>query len=872
MAEPKDSRSGCLEQLRQKRREMIAKKDWATALEILNQIVVIEPTSDNFNQRGMLLFQMKRYPEALASFENARTLTPDSPQTLDGIAKTQAALKNASGSFSYSKCLTETTANDGELLEATKVRQEIRTSHLPGSGKKRKPGEESDVPTVLLLPKDDEDARPETTTVMETGEQTATLHDVPPPENIPHHVGRYPIRKQLGKGGMGKVFQAYDPELKRDVALKTMLAFEDEQMLKRFIQEAEMMAKLSHPYIVKVYDIGNTDGIPYFAMEFVEGRTLAQCLQQEKIPVRRVAEMMRKVAEAIHYAHRHGILHRDMKPSNIMVDNQGEPKVMDFGLAMNASSDSKLSQSGVAIGTPAYMPPEQALGKRRALDERSDVYSLGAVLYESLTGVAPFHGTTSQIILKQVIERDPVPPSQIAPRVPKELENICLTAMAKDKQHRYSSAQEFAEDLERFLSHERVLASAPSRFYKFSKWFHQNRLLGGVTVSLGLLFIVVSFLFYHKIQVKEREINDAKVKAQEAEAKSKEVEHKAIQAAEEYRMLQAAEERKARRAQEERAKASEELQRAKEELAGKIPSRLSGKLSPAEKVYMQGLKYCKMGRLVEAEAAMQKVIELSPKFVPALNDLGVIYYRKGRVAEAINSWEKALALNPKSPTTYMNLGSAYFHEGRDAEAIATLRKALELDPKSSRVRVCLGNLYKQQKKLTEAREEYTAAIRLNPENYDGYNGLGAISMLQGNLDEAVKSFCQAIKIYPDGEEAHNNLGCVYLEQGKITEAAAKFETALQLRPNYAVAHKNLADTYAQLGKVAEAVKQCCQAIDLKPNFAEAHFSLGKCYTKQGEFAKAISAWKTYLELAPTAPNAGEVERDIQQLLKKTMPK
>lgn len=319
---------------------------------------------------------------------------------------------------------------------------------------------------------------------------------------------RFQIKKELGRGGMGVVYLVYDPVLKRDVALKTVLS-QDSEGVRRFLHEAKTMAKLNHPNIVKIYDIGQDGETPYFTMEFIEGKNLAELVQKEKIASRRAVELVRKVAQAIDYAHKEGILHRDLKPANIILNKQGDPIVMDFGLAKDISGNSRLSKSGVVIGTPAYMPPEQAQGKRKEIDQRSDVYSLGAVLYELLTGRPPFLGTTYTVLM-QVIDKTPIAPRAISPIISQDIENICLKAMAKEKERRYRTALELVLDLERFLHGEAVMAMPKSWKYQTSKWLEKNRLLVAAA-SVCLLVLIFSGIFsYWQIRKESREAEVAR--------------------------------------------------------------------------------------------------------------------------------------------------------------------------------------------------------------------------------------------------------------------------------------------------------------------------------------------------------------------------
>ncbi|HEV3118281.1 MAG TPA: serine/threonine-protein kinase, partial [Gemmataceae bacterium] len=271
---------------------------------------------------------------------------------------------------------------------------------------------------------------------------------------LPEQFGRYRMLKTLGEGGMGSVYLAHDTQLDRQVALKVphFRPEDGRSALERFKREARAAAALIHPNICPVYDVGETNGMPYLTMGFIEGRTLAELLRNGKtFTQRQIAFAVRKVALALQEAHQRGIVHRDLKPSNIMINQRGEPVVMDFGLAQQtAAGDVRLTQSGLALGTPAYMSPEQANGDLKAMGPGCDVYSLGVILYELLTRQVPFAGT-AMTILMQIACDEPVPPSERRPGIDPRLEAICLKAMAKKPEERFASMSAMAVALADYI-------------------------------------------------------------------------------------------------------------------------------------------------------------------------------------------------------------------------------------------------------------------------------------------------------------------------------------------------------------------------------------------------------------------------------------
>ncbi len=282
-------------------------------------------------------------------------------------------------------------------------------------------------------------------------------------EPLPTQIfGDYELLVEVARGGMGVVYRARQVTLGRVVALKMILGgrLADDDDVLRFRTEAQAAARLQHPNIVTVHDVGEVDGHHYFTMEFIEGTSLAQRLAQSgPLPSKVAARYVRDVARAVHHAHRHGILHRDLKPSNIMVNADDEPHVTDFGLAKRlGAGDSGQTRTGAVLGTPSYMSPEQASGKSRELGPACDVYGLGAVLYELLTGEPPFRAESPMETLMLVLHNEPTPPTQLKPDIDPDLETICLKCLQKDAALRNGSAEELADDLNRYLTGEPISA------------------------------------------------------------------------------------------------------------------------------------------------------------------------------------------------------------------------------------------------------------------------------------------------------------------------------------------------------------------------------------------------------------------------------
>ena len=288
--------------------------------------------------------------------------------------------------------------------------------------------------------------------------------------------GDYELLREVGRGGQGVVYRAHQKSLNRTVALKVigLGPWAAQAHLKRFRREAEAAANLDHPFIVPIHEVGERDGCCYFSMNFIEGGQLDEVVRGAPMSIRQAAELIAKVARTVQYAHEHGILHRDIKPGNILLDTKGEPHLTDFGLARLVEAESTVTRTLDVMGTPSYMAPEQAAGNNASVSKATDVYGLGAVLYQLLTGHLPFAGGTTYETIKLVLDTEVRQPRLWNRKIDRDLSAICLKCLEKDPKRRYSSALALAEDLEHWLKHEPIRAKRSGFFSHVRKWVRRN--------------------------------------------------------------------------------------------------------------------------------------------------------------------------------------------------------------------------------------------------------------------------------------------------------------------------------------------------------------------------------------------------------------
>jgi tetratricopeptide (TPR) repeat protein len=329
----------------------------------------------------------------------------------------------------------------------------------------------------------------------------------PEPVPLPRIPG-YEILGQLGQGGMGVVYKAYQLSLKRTVALKMLLAgsHATPALLARFRAEAEAVARLQHPHIVQIYEVGEAEGRPYFALEYIDGGSLAQRLRGMPQPPRQAAVWVRTLAQAIHFAHERGIIHRDLKPANVLRSADETLKVTDFGLAKQLSGPADKTRTGEVFGTPSYMSPEQAGGVTKKIGPAIDVYALGAILYELLTGRPPFLNESPFETVRQVLTEEPVRPRRLEPKVPADLETVCLQCLHKEPRKRYATAAALADDLDRFLTGQPILARPAGAMERLLKWSRRRPALAAlVVVSAAALLLSVAGIIRLQMEVREKD-------------------------------------------------------------------------------------------------------------------------------------------------------------------------------------------------------------------------------------------------------------------------------------------------------------------------------------------------------------------------------
>ena len=578
-------------------------------------------------------------------------------------------------------------------------------------------------------------------------------------------VAGYEVIAELGRGGMGIVFKARQAALKREVALKVIRSADSASRdeLRRFRHEAEAVARLDHPNIVPIFEVGRSLGHDFFSMKLIPGQSLDKTLGDRDGDPRAVAALVRVVAEAVHHAHMRGILHRDLKPANILIDEGGHPHVTDFGLAHRLDGDGGLTRPGVLVGTPAYMSPEQASGLKESLTTASDVYGLGAVLYALLTGRAPLTGSSLHETLDLVRSVPPEPPSRRNPRVPRDLDVICLKCLEKDPERRYPDARGLAEDLDRWLSGRPIAARPVNAVTRARLWCRRHPLPAALATSLAAS-IIVGFAL---VSWKWREADFKERKASKVVAYLSD--HVLRQASTEFTPRSS------------NPSLREVLDRTSARVGGDFQDEPEVEAAIREAL---GSSYASLGEAGRAEPHLREALRLNasllgsdhPTTLRVGNELAAMLDSAGRPAEAESLLRETLergrrALGDAAPATLdaaERLGSLLRRLGRPDEAgpllrttLATRRRVLPTDdPKTLRSVREVGLLAADRGDFAEAEaraDEYEHGIRRafgpkHPDNVAALSYRGLVRLRGGRPAEAEPFYRRA------AEEARRILG------------------------------------------------------------------------------------------------------------------
>jgi TolB-like protein/cytochrome c-type biogenesis protein CcmH/NrfG len=673
-------------------------------------------------------------------------------------------------------------------------------------------------------------------------------------------LGDYELLEEVGRGGQGVVYRAHQKSLNRTVALKVIGPgyWATEAHLKRFRREAEAAARLEHPGIVPIHEVGERDGSCYFSMGFVEGGQLDQVIKREPMSIRHAAELIAKVARTVHYAHEHGILHRDIKPGNILLDADGEPHLTDFGLARLVETESTMTRTMEVLGTPSYMAPEQAVGNNAAVSSVTDVYGLGAVLYQLLTGQPPFAGGTTYETIKLLIDTEPRPPRVLNPNIDRELSAICLKCLEKDPKRRYSSALALAEDLEHWLKHEPIRAKPSGIFTHGRKWVQRKPAIAALVASLVALVAATSWIVWKAEFVPRLVTNGIAVLPFENLSADPENAYFAEGIQEEIltRLVSIADLKVISRSstQHYQSKPGNLTEIAKQLGVANILEGSVQKAADQVRVNVQLINAPTDSHLwadtydrkltdifsVESEIAKRIAEALQAKLTgreeqalavkPTNNTEAYDVYLRGLafdarsryslvsidlVWKATGFYERAVQLDPDFALAWARLSRAdallYFNgedttpPSRRGEAKRALENAQRLQPDSAETLLALGYYqYWVLRNYGDAKTTFERASKMLPSSTDVPKALGYIARRQGNWDQSIAYFQQALLLGPRDVELLIDTASTYGFRRQFPAALKLYDRALEITPNDPDVMAAKAGVYQAQGNLQEA--------------------------------------------------------------------
>ncbi|MBI3273285.1 MAG: protein kinase [Planctomycetes bacterium] len=639
---------------------------------------------------------------------------------------------------------------------------------------------------------------------------------------------RYEIQAELGRGGMGVVYKAWDRELNRAVALKSLLLERSRgaEGLQRFHKEALASARLRHPHIVQLHDVGTWKDTPCLVMEFVPGTTLGEWIAATPLAapgrLERGARVALQVAEAVAYAHRQGVVHRDIKPDNVLVDADGNAFLTDYGLAREVDGQSHLTQTGAVLGTPVYMSPEQADGSPASALPPTDIYALGALLYTVLTGKPPFDGATAAAIVYQVIHSEPPPPRRLRPGLPADLETICLRAMEKEPARRYAGAEELADDLRRFLAGEPIRAVRPGLASRLLRRVRRHPAsYAAATVALAVLALALAWAVY----AGERAADERRLR-EDAEAAERD--------------------RRTRREEADRLAGRARSAR------GEAAVALLGQALALDPANVQALlgrarELRDLGRFPEAVADCDRAILASPRPTEALLLRGsLLAERLGRVEDAVRDFQRLAELEPAGDAGPLALALVRAGQGRREEALALFEQALSRNPRNPDALLARARLLLGDGDAARARKDADQVITLRPEGAEGYLLRAEIRRAAGDRGGAIEDANRVLERNPENANGLRLRAALHAEGREVEPALADLNRLLALLPNEtglrvqrARLHLDRNDHHAALEDLAEVVRR-------EPARREHRALRAETLVRAGRFPEALAAWTELL--------------------------